>query len=434
MDKETNLQTDFDTLFKQLFCVTAQELSDELRQPLQDLGILYDDVLATNIPISRLSQAMGRSSLRTGKGQMMFTVRQLQRNEAARLASLGFRFAAIDFVTPAVSRRTHVPEATLLERLRDMRDYACSNRSFAEGVHLVSFVMRPTVADHFEVLTTTKGISNPLPSSTLPMKRLLIQHFNLISHMEGWSMTRCLKYLRSDPARQMYNAMDDFREHLIQGITSLSKTLPEELRPLAQFSPRPLQAPCRSSHFLSEKDEGPRQCTLLTFCVAGTLDLQIPNSGYAFTPFRLFRVQQQVNDTELDGDSFSREIGQDLFCTDVRFTTPNSDSGTISSTRSAFQRLWPSPKQPVASECRSTESLATHATTALGNITVQREVRVDVTRLPEDALPDGKGRHTMIAANGVAVTPATYVDELYSLCFAPGLRQLLQTPSRMFEV
>jgi hypothetical protein len=28
MDKDTELQTDFDTLFKQLFCVTAQELAD----------------------------------------------------------------------------------------------------------------------------------------------------------------------------------------------------------------------------------------------------------------------------------------------------------------------------------------------------------------------------------------------------------------------
>ena len=31
MNKETELQTDFDTLFKQLFCVSAQELSNDLR-------------------------------------------------------------------------------------------------------------------------------------------------------------------------------------------------------------------------------------------------------------------------------------------------------------------------------------------------------------------------------------------------------------------
>lgn len=113
MDKETELQTDFDTLFKQLFCVTAQELSDELRQPLSDLGTLYDNVLSTAIPVSRLSRAVGRSSLRTGKGQLIFSVRQLQKHEANRFASLGFRFATIEHVTSTMSRRIHVPEATL---------------------------------------------------------------------------------------------------------------------------------------------------------------------------------------------------------------------------------------------------------------------------------------------------------------------------------
>lgn len=199
MDKDTELQTDFDTLFKQLFCVTAQELSDQLSLPLQDLGTLYDDVLSTAIPISRLSRAMGRSSLRTGKGQMMFTVRQLQKHEAARLGSQGFRFATIEHVTAMLSRRIHVPEANLITSLRDMRDYASSNRGFDEGVHLVSFMMRPTVHDHFEILTA-KGVGNPLPSATLPMRQLHVHHLELISHMDGWSMDACILYLQSDDA------------------------------------------------------------------------------------------------------------------------------------------------------------------------------------------------------------------------------------------
>ena len=55
---------------------------------------------------------MGRSSLRTGKGQLMFSVRQLQKHEANRLASFGFRFATIEHITSTLSRRIHVPEAT----------------------------------------------------------------------------------------------------------------------------------------------------------------------------------------------------------------------------------------------------------------------------------------------------------------------------------
>lgn len=425
MDKETELQTDFDTLFKQLFCVSAQELSNELRQPLEDLGTLYDDVLATAIPVSRLSLAIGRSSLRTGKGQLMFSVRQLQKQEANRLASLGFRFATIEHVTSTLSRRIHVPEVTLLEHLRDMRDYASSNRGFSEGVHLISFVMRPTVQDHFEILTT-KGTGNPLPSSTLPIKRLNVQHLDLLSHMEGWSMNICLKYLQSNAATQSDKALDEFREYLVRGISSLASSFPEDMRSAATFSARPLVAPCRSASRSSEEIQQPhQQCTLLTFCVVGTLDTQVPNPDFTFTPFRLFRVQQQVNDTIADREGFSRELNQELFCTDVRTGSSASESDKVSSTRSAILRLWPSRKNTNSIPSgHSQESLFDPTATVLRDITVQKEVRVDVTRLNENnAVQNARGTHdAVIAAGDGAITPTTYVDELYSLCYAPGIR------------
>ncbi|KAJ6134056.1 hypothetical protein N7523_000378 [Penicillium sp. IBT 18751x] len=421
MDKDTELQTDFDTLFKQLFCVTAQEISDELRQPLQDLGTLYDDVLSTAIPLSRLSRAMGRSSLRTGKGQLMFSVKQLQKHEATRFASMGFRFATIEHITSTLSRRIHVPEPTLIERLRDMRDYASSNRTFGEGVHLISFVMRPTVADHFEILTT-KGTGNPLPSATLPIKRLQVQHLDLISHMEGWSMNFCLKYLASSAAKQSDSAIDEFRQYLMDGIASLSKTLPEDMRAAARFSARPLVTPCRTAGRFSEEDLKPQQCTLLSFCVVGTLDTQVPNPDFTFTPFRLFRVQQQVNDSIADRDGFTRELSQELFITDVRSGSVASEADILATTKNAFLRMWPSRKPSTSGTMNSQESLF-ETPTALGDITVQKEVRVDVSRLNENAAHNPVGTHdAIIAAGDDVTTPTTYVDELYSLCYEPGIR------------
>ncbi|KAJ5279325.1 hypothetical protein N7478_004697 [Penicillium angulare] len=428
MNKETELQTDFDTLFKHLFCVSAQELSNDLRQPLQDLGTLYDDVLATAIPVSRISRAMGRSSLRTGKGQLLFSVRQLQKQEANRMASLGFRFATIEHITSTLSRRIHVPEANLREHLRDMRDYATSNRSFSEGVHITAFVMRPTVSDHFEILTT-KGTGNPLPSSTLPMLRLQVSHLDLISHMEGWSMNTCLKYLQSPAAIQTERSIDEFREQLVQGIATLSKSLPEEMRAAATFSARPLLAPCRTTSRQSEEPQtpNPQQCTILTFCVVGTLDTQVPNPDFTFTPFRLFRVQQQVNDAIADRDGFSRELSQELFCTDVRSGSTASESDIVSSTRSGLSRLWSSRKnfanRPHSGHSQETLFESGLTATALGDITVQKEVRVDVTRLNENAAKNPIIAHdAIVAAGDNSFTPSTYVDELYSLCYAPGIR------------
>ncbi|KAJ5782899.1 hypothetical protein N7457_004673 [Penicillium paradoxum] len=427
MDKDTELQTDFDTLFKQLFCVTAQELSDELHLPLQELGTLYDDVLSTAIPVSRFSRAMGRSSLRTGKGQLMFTVRQLNKQEAGRLASYGFRFATIEHITGMLSRRIHVPEANLTDALRDMRDYATSNRGFDEGVHLISFVMRPTIHDHFEILTV-KGVGNPLPSSTLPIKYLQVQHLELITHMEGWSMETCMRYLKSEAASQAFPHLVEFRSHLANSITSLSNSLPEDLRTAAQLSARPLTAPCRSG---SANPETATQthCTLLSFCVVGTLDTQISNPDYTFTPFRLFRVQQQINEAFGDGDDFARELGQELFCTDVRSGSSAGESDFASSAKMAILRLWSSRKSVPTSHSSSgsrysQESLNESTAVALRDITVRKEVRVDVTHLNDNAAQNNPGNRdakvTVIA--GGDTTPPTYVDELYSLCYSPGIR------------
>lgn len=421
MDKETELQTDFDTLFKQLFCVTAQDLSTELRLPLHELGMLYDDVLDTAIPVSRISRAMGRSSLRIGKGQLMFSVRQLQKHEAARLASMGFRFATIEHVTSTLSRRIHVPEASLLHRLHDMRDYASSKRGFGEGVHLTSFIMRPTIHDHFEVLTA-KGTGNPLPSASLPTKRLQMQHLELLSHMEGWSMGQCLKYLETE---NLDISMANFRDHLIRAITSLSKCLPEDIASAARFSSRPLTAPC-STLTLPSEDQIQHQCTLLAFCVVGSLNTQISNPDFTFTPLRLFRVQQQANDNATDRDAFIRELGQELFSTAIRSASTASESDIVRpSTRPGIHRFWPSrSKQTVSVSVipSSQESLVEPMSSPLRDITVQKEVRVDVTQLHEPPTPTSIRTHDYRTTIVAAASTSSYVDELYGLCYARGIR------------
>lgn len=87
----------------------------------------------------------------------------------------------------------------------------------------------------------------------------------------------------------------------------------------------------------------------------------------------------------------------------------------------AISRLWPHRSGHTHS-MTSQESLAEPVATALGDITVHKEVRVDVTRLNETSNALGSEAKTVVAAGEVPTTPLTYVDELYSLCYAPGLR------------
>ncbi|BAE60120.1 unnamed protein product [Aspergillus oryzae RIB40] len=412
-EQETELQPHFDDLFKRHFCVTAQDLADEVRQPLQDMGILYDHVLATSTPSSRFSRAMGYSMIRAGKGQLLFTVRQLKKNDASRMAAAGFRFTTIENVTTILSRRIHVPVLSLGTHLKDMRDYASSHRIFEPGVHLISFIMRPTIHDHFEVLTA-KGTGNPLPSSTLSTKRLQIKHLEMIAHMEGWTMSTCLNWLKSDNARA-YKDIDEFREQLIHAITTLSSSLPPDVNLASKFSARPLIAPCR----INRISDG-QNCILLPFCVVGSLDTQISNTDYSFTPLRLFRVQQQTNDGLSESDGFAKELSEDLLYSKTR-PTSSTDSDFPDSIRSKI-RFWNPRKVPDSMlKTDSQESLSENTITP--EIMVRKEVKVDVAKLAEPTFEPSLGRHasqTTVVAGEMAFN--TYVDELYNLCYSPGVR------------
>ncbi|KAF7596345.1 hypothetical protein BBP40_002089 [Aspergillus hancockii] len=412
-DQEAELKPHFDDLFKRHFCVTAQDLAEEVRQPLQDMGMLYDHVLATSAPSSHFSRAMGYDRIRAGKGQLLFTVRQLKKQEASRMAAAGFRFTTIENVTSILSRRIHVPTTALGTHLKDMRDYAASNRIFEPGVHLISFIMRPTVHDHFEVLTA-KGVGNPLPSSTLSTKRLQIQHLEMIAHMEGWTISTCLNWLQSKSA-QAYKDVDEFRGQLIDAITALSSSLPPDVNLASKFSARPLIAPCRINRISDGEN-----CVLLPFCVVGSLDTQISNPDYTFTPLRLFRVQQQTNDGIGDIDGFAKDLSQELLYSKIR-PTSSTDSDLADSMRSKL-RFWSPRKQPDSTiRTASQESLSEH--TLAPEIMVRREVKVDVAKLAEPTFEPSLGRHaseTTVVAGDMA--SSTYVDELYNLCYSPGVR------------
>ncbi|KAH1409307.1 hypothetical protein KXW42_008499 [Aspergillus fumigatus] len=412
-DGDTEMQGDFDGFFKQHFCVTAQDLADELRQPLQDMGVLYDDILTTTTPVSRFSRAMGYSRLSANKGQMMFTVRQLSKHEAARLAASGLRFTSIENVIPVLSRRVHIPSMTLAAHLRDMRDYSISGRNFEPGVHLVSFVMRPTVHDNFEVLTA-KGVSNPLPSASLPLKRLQIAHLESLSHMEGWTVSTCLNWLTSETARG-YRDVDAFRQQLIQAMRDLSSVMPPDINSASRFSARPLIAPCRPS-----RHSDGNNCIILPFCVVGTLDTQISNPDFTFTPLRLFKAQQQVNDGFTGGDGFAKELSQELYYSNAR-SSSTTDPEIAPSVR-ALRRFWPSRKQPSDKmSATSQETLMEHS--PFGEITVRKEVKVDITKFTELSTEPALGQHasqtTILAGDSAS---GTYVDELYHLCYSAKIR------------
>jgi hypothetical protein len=125
-----------------------------------------------------------------------------------------------------------------------------------------------------------------------------------------------------------------------------------------------------------------------------------------------------VNGGVTDADGLAKELSQGLLYSNIRSGSA-TDSEIASSTRSIF-KIWPQRKR-LRTRTVSQESLTN--STPLGDIVVRREVKVDVAKLSDTAVENPLGRQTSITVVEAGDAAAqTYVDELYNLCYSPGMR------------
>lgn len=447
-ENATSASFSFDSLFKQFFCVSAQNLADELRLPLASLGELYPEVVSTSTQISRF-QTTTRSYPQFGKGQLMFTVRQLDnQEEAIRFMANGFRFAPIERIASTLASRIHVPAAELAGYLHEMHEYSRLPKGYPSGVHVVAFAMRPTVHEQPEVLAS---LNDPiaLPSASLPVKSLHQVDLNMISQMDDFTISTCLKHLTpliSDSSTSSTESLDCiFADHLYRAILELAASLPQNIASAVRFSGKPISAPCRWQQLPSP--EQPQKCTLLCFRVISALDTQVSESGrYHFVPLRLFRVQEQVNDVLVERDRFLYDLnaefasysaqsmaGSDTSLLEMKNSRQRPNRRRLSwgvvtpfTPRSTYRRdHMQEPSRPRRSI--SHESLVRQASRKRHNsngsslypneIFVNREVRIEVSRLDMPSAVDGDGSRRKVGGLGTC-----YVDELYGLCLSSGVR------------
>lgn len=435
----------FDSLFKQFFCVSAQELADELRQPLSGLGELYPEVVSTGTNISQF-QIRSSSRPRFGKGQLMFTVRQLSsQEEVARFMANGFRFAPIERITSTLASRIHVPAAELAAYLHEMHEYSRLPKGYPAGVHVVVFAMRPTVQEHLEVLAELNS-QIALPSASLPARPLDRTNLDLISQMNDFTITTCLKHLAafvsdsSSTESLRASPNSTFADHLYRAILELAASLPKNIASAVRFSGKPLSAPCRKQLMPSP---GPEHCTLLCFRVVSALDTQISEPAlHHFVPLRLFRVQEQVNDGLVERDRFLRELNAEFasYSAQSMVDRNNVPSSLYKNQRGRRRFSWTAfaftqrrrehrhqglPRRRGVSQ----ESLVDQASPvkhdsmsslSRNEIVVNREVRIEVSQLDE-AHVELRSKEAEAAARKVQLTTC-YVDELYGLCLGSGVR------------
>ncbi|KAH7389585.1 hypothetical protein DE146DRAFT_170606 [Phaeosphaeria sp. MPI-PUGE-AT-0046c] len=266
---DTNSRTSIDSeddssysaTFRELFCVTAQEIARSLDTSLQNLGTLFDDVLTTGTLLNRMIyytspgqktilaeevatttkdiEAGNANPILFGKGQLLVLTRKVDTSEANRLQNLGYRFANMEQIGDQLARSLQVSRDDL-ENLVERLD-SFSKREPAiptSGAYLAAFIIQPSPAMRGLDVVVPRATPDRLPMVKLSNEELDHHQIRLLASFNGLSLDDCLTHI----AQRFKTSSDDdvFLEKFHDRIYALLRDCPETALHRAIFSARQL--------------------------------------------------------------------------------------------------------------------------------------------------------------------------------------------------
>ncbi|CAG8435353.1 7390_t:CDS:2 [Ambispora gerdemannii] len=206
---ETNIgKVPYPILFREQFIINAKHLAESLELPLEQSGILYDNILNTgnleyspqlsfvssknsdisfNLDKSDEIKLNKRADEFLGKGQMLFLVQKVTEGGEDHFHRLGYRFVEPHLVAPLMAANIRVDNDTMHDYLDSMRIYANDGQKpqlQVDSVYTGLLVIQPRVKG-LQVLVSTDA-RHQIPVAQLPsFKKLSDIEKNYINHISG---------------------------------------------------------------------------------------------------------------------------------------------------------------------------------------------------------------------------------------------------------
>ena len=445
---------DYSIIFRELFCIAAADLAEHLDEPLENMGILSDEIFNTGQTAASKSEALpgiSKSSIdleregivksTSGRGQLLFLTRRVDRKAAERLSASGYRFAEVQNVALIIGRSMQINCNDLQDRLSNMFEYADEKYILKPGVHLAFFAVRARVRGGFEVLVR-KDSSSQLPTMQLQPDGLNDWKMEFLSQLDSWSVKACLKFLRAKSVSSTFlNKEQTFATQLHDALGALEGEINEPFFSDAILIAKPVSAPCCGAG----EDAKPGLATLITFRLMLPIQFHARCQKLEFTPLNFFRMQQHVYRNSPDHAIFARKVHREFGS--ILNTERSSIEGSRKNTRATFlakpikalkSKSTLSVRRPsdvsigksrITSDTSSEIKLV--ETQTFGGIMVSHEVSVDVKDLGDR----GSGRGSSDGLGGIEMAemkygemgtrgkamkeaeyPESYVDILFAAC------------------
>jgi hypothetical protein len=471
---------DYHLVFRELFCTAAADLAEELHQPLDRIGVMFDEIILTgkglgsrkgnssktNFDLERDGQELEAPS----RGQLLFLVREADKQEVEHLQATGYRFALPTNVIPILAGTFQVGGPELMRQLENMREYVRGDQILDPGVHVALFAVKASIGAYFDVLAR-RDARNQLPTIQLPLDILESWQLDYLRNMEGSSAIACLNLL-SKASKSVAGTERErlFASQLLASLEALRNQIDDSIFNDACLMAKPAYAPCRGH----TEDSRPGRATLITFRLILPVGSRAPGTKLDFVPLSFFKMQQHVFKNAADHAIFARktyrefapvldlssrpsivkikmpegprgrrfvggitkmEEEKDCFGDPVSYLVPGPAVSRTSTFKGRlFKRRGSQPNARIKGDNSSEKDLVEHLSTedqSLGGILVSQEIDIDSKiedKRSTSTFTNGNGESAieMLEMNtsktGVVSNASkeeeleSYIDELFKLC------------------
>jgi hypothetical protein len=310
---------DFSGMFKKLFCVAALALANSLHEPLETLGLLFEEPLETGTlnkknsfshlnlvrRLSRAKQADVETTsitpVLTGRGQYLFLDRRLSKSEVVKYGARGYRFATPKQISVSLARSMQIPQDVMLNRLERMRMYSSKENLLPAGMHLACFFVRPSVQRSFDVLVPTKTQGH-LPHISFSFTQSTLQDMDTLQNFNEWTVGEILKALIHQSGASQSD--QSFRWGLYRAFSQLVELIGDPAIMMeARFNSKQISAPCRQSN----DETATSTCTIYSVRVMATVEARSPRPELTYVPLSFFSAQQQLEASPWSHDIFAKQ-------------------------------------------------------------------------------------------------------------------------------
>lgn len=206
----------YSTTFREMLCVTAQDLATSLGTSLPSLGHLYEDVeitgtlthtarnsssntqekcpAAIEIATQEVDPENGLSNPTPfGRGQLLVLTRKVNMVAANRFQNRGFRFASIGQVEDQLAQSLQISRCNLHNLIGRLQASCDKNLPIPRnGTYLASFLLKPSpTMQGLDVIVQSTAIDR-LPMVKLADGKLSAREANLLSVFNGMTLDECL--------------------------------------------------------------------------------------------------------------------------------------------------------------------------------------------------------------------------------------------------